>query len=112
MTAVFGGALLMLAAWLVEVLFGYPDWLCRRIRHPVVWLGALIDGLDRAFNRPAFGHTQRYVLGMAATVATVTLAACAGVAISSLAIGGASTNCCRSDSAAWWAVPICFDTWK
>ena len=64
MTAVFGGALLMLAAWLVEVLFGYPEWLYRRIRHPVVWQGALIDGLDRSLKptnpwpRPALrpGH--------------------------------------------------------
>ena len=84
MTAVFGGALLMLAAWLIEVLFGYPDWLYRRIRHPVVWLGTLIDGLDQALNRPVLGHTPRYVLGMAATIATVALAACAGVAISVL----------------------------
>ncbi len=37
MTGLFGGAMLMLAAWLVEVLFGYPDWLLRRIRHPAVW---------------------------------------------------------------------------
>ena len=84
MTTVFGGALLMLAAWLIEVLFGYPDWLLRRIRHPVVWVGAMIDGFDRALNRPAFGHGRRYVLGMTATVATVALAACVGMAISAL----------------------------
>lgn len=84
MTAVFGGALLMLAAWLVEVLFGYPDWLYRRIRHPVVWLGALIDGLDRLLNRPTLGHAQRYILGMGATLTTGALAACLGVAISAL----------------------------
>ena len=84
MTAVFGGALLMLAAWLVEVLFGYPDWLYRRIRHPVVWLGALIDGLDRSLNRPTLGHARRYVLGMGATISTVLLAACLGVATSAL----------------------------
>ena len=84
MTTVFGGALLMLAAWLIEVLFGYPDWLFRRIRHPVVWLGAMIDGFDRALNRPAFGHGRRYVLGMTATVATVALAACVGIAVSAL----------------------------
>ncbi|MYF70992.1 MAG: cobalamin biosynthesis protein, partial [Proteobacteria bacterium] len=97
MTAVFGGALLMLAAWLVEVLFGYPDWLYRRIRHPVVWLGALIDGLDRTLNRPALGHAPRYVLGMAATVSTVALAACAGVAISALL---------PSSAAGFWAEAV------
>ena len=84
MTGLFGGAMLMLAAWLVEALFGYPDWLYRRIRHPVVWLGALIDGLDRALNRPALGHAWRVVLGAAATAATVALAVCAAVAVSAL----------------------------
>lgn len=84
MTAVFGGASLMLAAWLLEVLFGYPDWLYRRIRHPVVWLGALIDGLDRSLNRPSLGYAQRYILGMGATITTVLLAACLGVATSAL----------------------------
>lgn len=84
MTAVFGGAMLMLAAWLVEVLFGYPDWLYRRIRHPVVWLGAMIDGLDRTLNRPALGQALRYVLGMMATLAAVAFAACAGAAVPAL----------------------------
>ena len=67
MTGFLGGAMLMLAAWLVEALFGYPDWLLRRIRHPVVWIGALIGGLDRALNRPALGHAWRFGLGAAAT---------------------------------------------
>jgi len=84
MTAVFGGTLLMLAAWLVEALFGYPGWLYRRIRHPAAWLGAMIGGLDRMLNRPPAGHALRYVLGMAASVATVALAAFAGAAISAL----------------------------
>ena len=84
MTAVFGGALFMLAAWLVEALFGYPHWIYRRIRHPVVWLGAMIAGLDRTLNRPTFGHAPRYVLGVAASLATVALAVCAGMAIPAL----------------------------
>ena len=84
MTGLFVGATLMLAAWLVEVLFGYPDWLYRRIRHPVVWVGALIDGLDRALNRPALGHAWRFGLGAAATSATVALAVCAALAVSAL----------------------------
>ena len=83
-SGVVSGAILMLMAWLVEVLFGYPDWLYRRIGHPVVWLGALIDGLDRALNRPALGRAWRYVLGTVTTVATVAAAVCAAVAISAL----------------------------
>ena len=97
MTAVFGGALLMLAAWLAEVLFGYPDWLYRRIRHPVVWLGAIIGGLGRMLNRPGLGHGLRYVLGMVATLATVALAACAGVAVPALL---------PSSAAGFWAEAV------
>ena len=75
------GAALMLAAWSAESLFGYPAWLHRRIRHPVVWIGALIGTLDRALNRPGAGRIRRYLLGMTATLVTVALAAGAGLAI-------------------------------
>ena len=75
---------LMLAAWVVESLFGYPARLYRRIRHPVVWMGALIGRLDRAFNRPGAGHAGRYYLGIAATLVTVALATGAALAVSTL----------------------------
>jgi adenosylcobinamide-phosphate synthase len=42
-------ALLTLLALLFEVMFGYPDRLARAIGHPVTWMGALIDALDRGF---------------------------------------------------------------
>ena len=42
---------LTLLALLIEAAFGYPDALLRRIGHPVIWMGALIDWLDRRFNR-------------------------------------------------------------
>ena len=32
---------------------GYPDILYRWLRHPVVWIGAAITGMDRAWNRAA-----------------------------------------------------------
>lgn len=90
------GAVLMLMAWVVEVLFGYPDWLYRRVRHPVVWLGVLIDGLDRALNRPALGRAWRYVLGAATTVATVAAAVGAGVAISMLLPASTPGHCAEA----------------
>lgn len=76
------GAELMLAAWVAESLFGYPARLYRRIRPPVVWMGALIGSLDRTFNRPGAGHAGRYCLGMAATLVTVALATGLGLTIS------------------------------
>ncbi len=42
---------LTLLALLIELMFGYPDSLARRIGHPVTWMGALIGWLDRTLNR-------------------------------------------------------------
>jgi adenosylcobinamide-phosphate synthase len=36
---------------LIELCIGYPERLVRVIGHPVTWIGALIGGLDRLFNR-------------------------------------------------------------
>ncbi|HHY50431.1 MAG TPA: cobalamin biosynthesis protein, partial [Alphaproteobacteria bacterium] len=38
-------------ALLLERLVGYPRPLFAAIRHPVVWMGALIDWLERRLNR-------------------------------------------------------------
>ncbi len=47
--------LLLATALTLEALLGYPERLYRAIRHPVVWMGALIARLDRALprSRPA-----------------------------------------------------------
>ena len=45
--------LLALAALLVEAVAGYPAPVFRAIRHPIVWIGALIATLDRRLNGPA-----------------------------------------------------------
>ncbi len=34
----------------IEAAFGYPNWLFRKIGHPVMWIGALIARLDRSLN--------------------------------------------------------------
>lgn len=41
----------MCAALAIEAAVGYPDWLFRAIGHPVTWIGAVIDLLDRRLNR-------------------------------------------------------------
>ena len=38
-------------ALLAEAAFGYPEWLLRRVGHPVMWAGAAIAWLDRTLNR-------------------------------------------------------------
>ncbi len=42
---------LALLALTLEAAFGYPSTVLRRIGHPVVWFGALIDFLDRHLNK-------------------------------------------------------------
>ncbi len=42
---------LMAGALAAEAAMGYPDPVFRAIRHPVIWIGALIERLDRTLNR-------------------------------------------------------------
>lgn len=51
---------------LVELAVGYPDRLVRRIGHPVIWIGKLIDRLDRALNRPGDPAARRKRMGVLA----------------------------------------------
>ena len=62
---------LMLIAWMIELGFGWPNWLYRRVKHPVVWFGALISLCDRALNRPTRSHQVRYFMGMLSTLTLV-----------------------------------------
>lgn len=78
---------LLLAAIALDGLVGDPDWLWRRIPHPVAWFGALIGRLDRLLNAvpPAAGDRrairQRKATGIAAIAALAALAWLAGAAI-------------------------------
>lgn len=70
---------LMVAAWAVELILGWPDPLFRRLRHPVVWIGALIRTMEVRLNRPGLTFAARYALGGVA-VLIVTIAA-GGIAV-------------------------------
>ena len=54
---------LLLGAWLIEALFGWPKPLFSIIRHPVVWLGWIISAADKQLNRPLWPHWIKYALG-------------------------------------------------
>ncbi len=54
------------AALLLEAAAGYPGWLFRAIRHPVVWFGALIGWLDRSWNRDSLPPAMRRRRGVLA----------------------------------------------
>jgi adenosylcobinamide-phosphate synthase len=74
-----------LAALGFEALVGYPDALHRRLPHPVTWLGAALDRLDRGLNRPRFGEPARRVLGALSLVLVAGAAAAAGAGLQILA---------------------------
>ncbi len=65
---------LVTGALLAEAAAGYPDAAFRLIRHPVVWIGALIAWLDRRLNRLGNGRL-RGVLALLLVLASAGAAA-------------------------------------
>jgi adenosylcobinamide-phosphate synthase len=74
--------LVAVLALLAEAAVGYPDRLYRLVRHPVVWIGALISVLDRTLNRPALPDAARRALGVLALAVVVAAAALPAWALS------------------------------
>ena len=77
-------ALMMLTAMAIDLSFGWPDWLYRRIGHPVTWLGALIRTLDLALNHDHASDARRRLAGVATLIVTVAAAALPMWALQSL----------------------------
>ncbi|QNT77902.1 adenosylcobinamide-phosphate synthase CbiB [Entomobacter blattae] len=55
--------LISLFSVLVEAFIGYPNGLYKKIKHPVVWIGALISFCDKTFNKPGFSPQQQLLFG-------------------------------------------------
>ncbi len=70
------GAVILPVALLVERVIGYPRWLLARVGHPVMWMGSLIDALDRRWNR---GSPRRQRI-MGAAMLALLVGASVGVA--------------------------------
>lgn len=70
---------LMLVAWAIELMLGWPGPLFRLFRHPVVWIGALINVMEARLNRPGQPDAVRCMLGCFSTLGVTTAAA--GIAI-------------------------------
>ena len=71
-------ARLALATLAMEAALGYPDALHRRLPHPVVPVGALIDGLERRWNDAGQPERVRKARGVAAALLVPAIAAVAG----------------------------------
>ncbi len=67
--------LLAFAALALEVACGYPPALYAAIGHPVTWIGALIDGLERAGNRDSWDFARRRAGGIVALVLLLSIVA-------------------------------------
>jgi adenosylcobinamide-phosphate synthase len=59
-----GILLVLIAALLLDRIVGDPDWLWRRLPHPVVFFGAMIGWCDRTFNRKRLGDDALRISGV------------------------------------------------
>jgi adenosylcobinamide-phosphate synthase len=59
---------LLLAALLLDAIIGDPDWLWRRLPHPVVWIGRVISVFDAQLNKSSFSPYQRRLGGLMSLV--------------------------------------------
>jgi adenosylcobinamide-phosphate synthase len=75
------GLFIVIAALAFDALIGDPDWLWRRVGHPVSLIGALIDLLDRKFNHEDQSPEQRKSEGINSTAILVVIAIAVGALI-------------------------------
>ena len=72
---------ILLLALLLEAVTGYPGWVHDAVRHPVVWIGALIGGLERRLNRGDLTDGARSALGVGSLALVLAVAGGAAIAI-------------------------------
>ena len=75
---------LIAAALVAEAALGYRDTVFRAIRHPVVWLGALIAWLDHTLNRREWPGWLRRAGGVLAVVALLAVAVASAIVVQTL----------------------------
>jgi adenosylcobinamide-phosphate synthase len=69
----------LLVILLLEAAIGYPQWLYRAIRHPVVWMGALITLLEARWN--VGSERRRLIAGCALMLLLLFVVAAVGVLV-------------------------------
>ena len=69
----------VIAALAFDAVIGDPDWLWRRLPHPVAWFGSLIALLDRLLNRDAWPPLPRKISGIGTIAVLVATAGIAGL---------------------------------
>ena len=69
----------VVTALAIDALVGDPDWLWRRVPHPVVLIGRFIGLLDRTLNRESWSRSTRKLAGAGAVFLLVALSALIGL---------------------------------
>jgi adenosylcobinamide-phosphate synthase len=70
---------IVVAALAFDALIGDPDWLWRRLAHPVALFGVAIGWLDRTLNRETWSPQHRKWAGIASVVLIVAVAGAIGL---------------------------------
>ena len=78
------GLAILLLASLLDRSVGDPDWLWRRMPHPVVLFGRVIEKADRLFNRPVLSPERRRRNGAVFIAVLVGAALLGGLLLSSV----------------------------
>ena len=63
----------MLIAIGLDLIFGWPDGLFKRIGHPVTWIGRLITVLERRLNRSSWSESTRRFSGLVALLIIIAI---------------------------------------
>ena len=71
----------VVAALAFDALIGDPDWLWRRLPHPVVLIGSFIGWLDRTLNRETWSPAQRKWAGVGAVMLLLVISVLIGFLI-------------------------------
>jgi len=73
----------LLAVLIVEAALGYPAWVLARVGHPVMWVGRMIEAMDRRWNHAPHARAA----GVLAALVLVVTGSAAGLVIERLASG-------------------------
>ena len=63
--------IILFFAIILDMVVGDPDWIWRRMTHPIVWFGRAIGYADKKFNSSLLSNSQRKYLGIMALIVLV-----------------------------------------
>ena len=99
--------MVLLVALLFDAVIGYPDFVYRKIGHPVTWIGALINALDTRLNRSESNFMERkrngivalvFIIGMPLAAASIMQTLLSSTWIGTLAIAAIASTFIASRS--------------